>query len=774
MNSKEILKKLYTAKTDEEVTSILNSIDGLSWKEYGGSEYNTSIINGQMSDPLRCLVENVVNGIDAIKMLEAKKRGVDLSNPDDPKMPSSSKAAVREYFGIDKPLYQYSSNEKKKLCNVGLYIERLKPSDSSVIIYDYGEGQCPDKFEDTLLSLAKGNKAALKFVQGKYNMGSTGVIKKCNGHRYQLIISMKNLCLEEADKRIGFTVVRQAEDIKKGMKYKSYEYCIIDNAIPYIDYTERMKNFFYGIPNFKGGCIRKLYSYNIGRIGGSSRLPWKLNSLFYDTEVPVKISSPKSETDATIKNSWLIGSINKIKEGNSDTKVLLNKSVDMVLPCGVARIEYFVFSNTAKSGNSAELLYINGHNVSFIDNGQNNGDLPRTFLSNDCNLTQIAKNMIVFVDTSNLPTADAIDIYKPSRDQIDTEAELSKIIIKQLKDILMEDDELTKLNEEFKGKTIYNADAEKLVEEVMQELSENENIRNLLASDNGEVLKRMAGLRKRKKTGESSRNDVHKYEALISLTPSEKKTETIAYGKTGTIEFCLGQADESHLDISESTLISIKAVSLKKKVIKTKTGVKERVIKDAYSKVVEDGKIKLLVNPATMGFYTNESFEINFENLNDAALNAVVEITVTEAERTSTKTIKKDTFEKLSGPQLCLTSKSGSEEGVIAWGELPFAVTEEDVCKIIVSNTTIERVYLNLDSCAYHKILSKSTNMETSKSGYISNVYVQSIVNYLSQASNFAKMFEENLSMNEFKDVIINQLVLGTEMSVKNMIGLTA
>ena len=228
------------------------------------------------------------------------------------------------------------------------------------------------------------------------------------------------------------------------------------------------------------------------------------------------------------------------------------------------------------------------------------------------------------------------------------------------------------------------------------------------------------------------------------------------------------------MDISESTLISIKAINLKKKVIKTKTGIKERVIKDTYSKVVEDGKIKLLVNPATMGFYTNESFEINFENLNDAALNAVVEITVTEAERTSTKPVKKDAFEKLSGPQLCLTSKSGSEEGVIAWGELPFVVTEEDVCKIIVSNTTIERVYLNLDSCAYHKILSKSTNMETSKSGYISNVYVQSIVNYLSQASNFAKMFEENLSMNEFKDVIINQLVLGTEMSVKNMIGLTA
>lgn len=35
-------------------------------------------------------------------------------------------------------------------------------------------------------------------------------------------------------------------------------------------------------------------------------------------------------------------------------------------------------------------------------------------------------------------------------------------------------------------------------------------------------------------------------------------------------------------------------------------------------------------------------------------------------------------------------------------------------------------------------------------------------------------MFEENFIMNDYKDVIINNIVVGTEESVKNMMGLSA
>ena len=46
--------------------------------------------------------------------------------------------------------------------------------ETSLLIYDDGEGQHPRHFEDTFLSLLRGNKNEIHFVQGKYNMGGRG------------------------------------------------------------------------------------------------------------------------------------------------------------------------------------------------------------------------------------------------------------------------------------------------------------------------------------------------------------------------------------------------------------------------------------------------------------------------------------------------------------------------------------------------------------------------------------------------------------------------
>lgn len=48
-----------------------------------------------------------------------------------------------------------------------------------MIIYDNGEGQHPKDFESTFLSLVKGNKINIQFVQGKYNMGGSGALVFC-------------------------------------------------------------------------------------------------------------------------------------------------------------------------------------------------------------------------------------------------------------------------------------------------------------------------------------------------------------------------------------------------------------------------------------------------------------------------------------------------------------------------------------------------------------------------------------------------------------------
>jgi hypothetical protein len=48
----------------------------------------------------------------------------------------------------------------------------------SIVIYDNGEGQHPDHFKDSFLSLQPAIKR-IYISQGKYNMGSTGAVTFC-------------------------------------------------------------------------------------------------------------------------------------------------------------------------------------------------------------------------------------------------------------------------------------------------------------------------------------------------------------------------------------------------------------------------------------------------------------------------------------------------------------------------------------------------------------------------------------------------------------------
>ena len=79
-----------------------------------------------------------------------------------------------------------------------------------ITVYDFGEGQNPEDFHNTFLSLHRGNKANIHFVQGKYNMGSTGAVVFCGDKKYQLIASKRNLSLANgSDSSFGFTIVRR-------------------------------------------------------------------------------------------------------------------------------------------------------------------------------------------------------------------------------------------------------------------------------------------------------------------------------------------------------------------------------------------------------------------------------------------------------------------------------------------------------------------------------------------------------------------------------------
>ena len=214
MNVEQLFWDLYKASDEEKVYDVLVRYDLIqnpsNWKPYGGMENNFGVVENQQASPVPALIEKITNGIDAILMRACLEKSID---PRSDKAPRSIEDAVQQFFPDHKnwDLRTACRNQAERL-QILADGPRKQPS---LIIYDDGEGQEPKDFEETFMSLLRGNKNDIHFVQGKYNMGGTGAIAFCGKQRYQLIASKRFDKVEP----FGFTLVRRhpltAEERKK-------------------------------------------------------------------------------------------------------------------------------------------------------------------------------------------------------------------------------------------------------------------------------------------------------------------------------------------------------------------------------------------------------------------------------------------------------------------------------------------------------------------------------------------------------------------------------
>ena len=195
MNNSEIkhlCMALTKAETEEKIFQILEKTgdwdDPDAWRYYGDYENNYNVIGNQMSRPDAALVEKLVNSIDARLMNECLVRGID---PESEAAPQSIREAVSQFFedNPDSPIAGLISEwPTEKRLEIARYISlsatgQKPPNDPSFSIADSGEGQVPKNMPLTLLSLNRDNKLRIPFVQGKFNMGGTGVLKFWYPHR---------------------------------------------------------------------------------------------------------------------------------------------------------------------------------------------------------------------------------------------------------------------------------------------------------------------------------------------------------------------------------------------------------------------------------------------------------------------------------------------------------------------------------------------------------------------------------------------------------------
>lgn len=196
MRDEKLLTELLEAEDETAVMDALNKRRLLDeskieayWPHVGKLRNNHAVILAQQSSATAAFIEKYTNGVDAILIARCKAAGID---PRGPNAPTTMAEAIDKFF---PDLDEKSQEVLRQLADDCLVLyatgSKARPSLS---FYDAGEGQRPEDFPETFCSLISGErgsyKGAIPFVQGRFNMGGTGVLQFCSKERkLQLILS---------------------------------------------------------------------------------------------------------------------------------------------------------------------------------------------------------------------------------------------------------------------------------------------------------------------------------------------------------------------------------------------------------------------------------------------------------------------------------------------------------------------------------------------------------------------------------------------------------
>ncbi len=278
MNSKEVCFSILHAESEQSVSDIVSSLPELSdagnWYPIDGRETNFNVVTNQASTGGKALTELCTNMVDAVLMKHAHKKGVNLIGPDAPQSVIEGVRDLVQLRGARSGVISEVDDEKylqefaEKNLVIGVTGGTRREDELCFTFVDNGEGQHPVDFEDTFLSLSKGTKSNIPFVQGKYNMGSSGVLTYCGRSWYKLIVSRRY----DSSGDWGWTLVRRRPG----------------EGMPVAEYFKGSG----GIPSFSASVIHPLTLNNGGK---DSKVHISIGTI-------VKLYNYKMESAASFKN----------------------------------------------------------------------------------------------------------------------------------------------------------------------------------------------------------------------------------------------------------------------------------------------------------------------------------------------------------------------------------------------------------------------------------------------------------------------------------------
>jgi hypothetical protein len=401
---------LVKAESEQEVIKILKKTgywdSQKNWEFYGDIENNFSIIGNQQSLPESAIVEKIINSVDAVLMRECLRKGIYPESVDAPK---DIIKALETFFRIPQgSLWNISVTSRKRLAENISFVATGKKEKPCYSIIDIGEGQTPRKMPETFLSLSKSNKLRISFVQGKFNMGGTGVFQFTGHNNLQLIVSKRDPEIAKSEKDEtkdywGFTIVRR-EDPKGGRRSSAYTYLTIDGNIPMFK-AKSLPLLPGGYPApyqepMKWGTLIKLYEYQMPG-GLKTNILFDLYNriclLLPKIALPVRFFERRiGYAGHTLETTMSGLSVRlfedrrtNLEDGFPDSSTISVSGEKMV--CQV-----FAF----KKGQSEK--YRKDEGVIFTVNGQTHGHIPISFFNHkSVGMAYLSDSILVTVDCTN-------------------------------------------------------------------------------------------------------------------------------------------------------------------------------------------------------------------------------------------------------------------------------------------------------------------------------------------------------------------------------------
>lgn len=498
VETRDLCLALIRAESEDEAIATLEEA-GLwessdLWRFYGDDDGNYSTVGNQQSRPDAALIEKLVNSIDARLILECRLNGID---PSGPAAPNSIREAVAHFFDnadpSDNPVAGLVSEwSPKKRTDIARGITLAATGKKggagypNFSIADQGEGQTPGTVPETFMSLHRTNKINIPFVQGKFNMGGTGVLQFCGKHNLQLVVTRRCPALldeesPEDDHKWSFTVVRR--ELPTGNRRSSvYTYLapleadvnprgggvlrFAANSLPIL--PDGQEPYAH---EAEWGSLIKLWEYEVTERGPmflKNGLLERVDLLLPGAALPIRMHECRDYKGHAGSFETTVSGLRVRLDDNKGKNLEPGFPSSAPLRAGGMRMDVVVYAFQPKQAEN----YRKTEGIIFTVNGQTHGHLTLDFFRRKRagRHDYLARSLLLIVNCDGIEGGDREDLFMNSRDRLRS-GELRQQIERGLERILSDHSGLKELRERRRREEIQSRlEDEKPLQDVLESI----------------------------------------------------------------------------------------------------------------------------------------------------------------------------------------------------------------------------------------------------------------------------------------------------------------